>query len=66
MQIYRLLVVILLIFFQLTQPITMSTFFYFAYGSNLLAQRIHINNPSAVRVGIGKLNVRITRIVIEK
>ncbi|EFA09461.1 gamma-glutamylcyclotransferase isoform X2 [Tribolium castaneum] len=31
------------------------TFLYFAYGSNLLAKRIHINNPSAVRVGIGKL-----------
>lgn len=28
---------------------------YFAYGSNLLAQRIHINNPSAVRKEIGKL-----------
>jgi gamma-glutamylcyclotransferase len=31
------------------------TFLYFAYGSNLLTKRIHINNPSAVRVGIGKL-----------
>ncbi|CAH2005519.1 unnamed protein product [Acanthoscelides obtectus] len=31
-------------------------FLYFAYGSNLLAQRIHINNPSAVRAGIAKLN----------
>ncbi|CAH0554567.1 unnamed protein product [Brassicogethes aeneus] len=30
-------------------------FLYFAYGSNLLAQRIHINNPSAQRAGIGKL-----------
>jgi hypothetical protein len=28
---------------------------YFAYGSNLLAQRIHINIPSAVRKEIGKL-----------
>lgn len=46
----------------------MSTFCYFAYGSNLLAQRIHINNPSAVRIGIGKLNVRkrIARISIDK
>lgn len=35
----------------------MSTFLYFAYGSNLLAQRILMNNPSAVRIGIGKLNV---------
>ncbi|XP_067001326.1 gamma-glutamylcyclotransferase isoform X2 [Anabrus simplex] len=32
-----------------------SKFLYFAYGSNLLAQRIHINNPSAVRRTIGKL-----------
>jgi hypothetical protein len=31
------------------------SFLYFAYGSNLLAQRIHINNPSAVRKDIGKL-----------
>ncbi|XP_046662516.1 gamma-glutamylcyclotransferase-like [Homalodisca vitripennis] len=32
-----------------------STFLYFAYGSNLLMKRIHINNPSASRIGIGKL-----------
>lgn len=32
------------------------TFKYFAYGSNLLQKRIHINNPSAERTGIGKLN----------
>lgn len=32
-----------------------NTFLYFAYGSNLLAKRIHINNPTAVRVGIAKL-----------
>jgi hypothetical protein len=31
------------------------SFLYFAYGSNLLAQRIHINSPSAVRKEIGKL-----------
>ncbi|XP_076265228.1 gamma-glutamylcyclotransferase-like [Rhynchophorus ferrugineus] len=31
-------------------------FLYFAYGSNLLTHRIHINNPSAERVGIGRLN----------
>lgn len=35
----------------------MDKFFYFAYGSNMLEQRIHIKNPSAVNVGIGKLNV---------
>lgn len=34
---------------------TLTTFLYFAYGSNLLMQRIHINNPSAKRAGIGKL-----------
>ncbi|XKL67542.1 hypothetical protein PGB90_003033 [Kerria lacca] len=33
----------------------LNTFLYFAYGSNLLTKRIHINNPSAVRKGIGKL-----------
>uniref|UniRef100_A0A1B6KQE3 gamma-glutamylcyclotransferase n=1 Tax=Graphocephala atropunctata TaxID=36148 RepID=A0A1B6KQE3_9HEMI len=32
-----------------------TTFLYFAYGSNLLMKRIHINNPSASRIGIGKL-----------
>lgn len=31
------------------------TFLYFAYGSNLLTQRIHENNPSAIRYGIAKL-----------
>ncbi|XP_059621994.1 gamma-glutamylcyclotransferase-like isoform X1 [Phlebotomus argentipes] len=30
-------------------------FLYFAYGSNLLAKRIHIKNPTAVRKDIGKL-----------
>nr|BAN20850.1 conserved hypothetical protein [Riptortus pedestris] len=30
-------------------------FRYFAYGSNLLEKRIHINNPTAKRVSIGKL-----------
>lgn len=33
------------------------TFMYFAYGSNLLSKRIHIKNPSAKRLGIGKLDV---------
>lgn len=28
---------------------------YFAYGSNLMAARIHINNPTAVRVSKAKL-----------
>ncbi|XP_014366975.2 gamma-glutamylcyclotransferase [Papilio machaon] len=32
------------------------TFLYFAYGSNLLKKRIHINNPSAIFLGIGRLD----------
>lgn len=36
-------------------PSMAETFDYFAYGSNLLANRIHVNNPTAVRAGIGKL-----------
>ncbi|KAG8228951.1 hypothetical protein J437_LFUL007702 [Ladona fulva] len=31
------------------------TFLYFGYGSNLLAKRIHINNPTAIRRGPAKL-----------
>ena len=31
------------------------TFLYFAFGSNLLTERIHINNPSAVFRSIAKL-----------
>lgn len=34
---------------------TKETFMYFAYGSNLLKKRIHINNPSAEFIGIGRL-----------
>ena len=32
------------------------TFSYFAYGSNMLSKRIHINAPSATRIGIGRLD----------
>ncbi|CAG5120733.1 unnamed protein product [Candidula unifasciata] len=32
-----------------------NTFQYFAYGSNMLTERIHINNPTAKFYGIGKL-----------
>ncbi|XP_022094562.1 gamma-glutamylcyclotransferase-like [Acanthaster planci] len=32
------------------------SFLYFAYGSNLLRERIHISNPSAVFVAAAKLN----------
>ena len=35
---------------------TEDTFFYFAYGSNLLQERLHLNNPSAVFYSIAKLN----------
>ncbi|CAG9862317.1 unnamed protein product [Phyllotreta striolata] len=28
---------------------------YFAFGSNLLASRMHVMNPTAVRAGVGKL-----------
>lgn len=31
-------------------------FLYFAYGSNLLTKRLRLNNPSAVRNGIGRLD----------
>lgn len=34
-----------------------STFLYFAYGSNLLAKRIRLNNPSAVARDIGYIKV---------
>lgn len=50
---------ILLIFYlaPLQHSVEMSnTFSYFAYGSNLLANRIHVNNPTAVRAGTGKLD----------
>ncbi|XP_037939271.1 gamma-glutamylcyclotransferase-like [Teleopsis dalmanni] len=32
-----------------------STFLYFGYGSNLLTKRIHIRNPTAVKIGAGRL-----------
>lgn len=34
-------------------------FFYFGFGSNMLASRIHIQNPTAQRIGAGKLEVSI-------
>lgn len=34
-------------------------FLYFAYGSNMLTKRIHINNPTAVQKDIGFLKVNI-------
>ncbi|KAH8252012.1 hypothetical protein KR038_002276 [Drosophila bunnanda] len=32
-----------------------SKFLYFGFGSNMLAQRIHIQNPTAVRIGPARL-----------
>lgn len=37
--------------------VTVATFLYFAYGSNLLLHRIRLNNPTAKKIGIGKLEV---------
>lgn len=36
------------------------SFLYFAYGSNLSTERIHINNPSAKSIAIAKLDVSIS------
>ncbi|XP_013116745.1 gamma-glutamylcyclotransferase [Stomoxys calcitrans] len=32
-----------------------SKFYYFGFGSNLLAKRLHLQNPTAIRMGPGKL-----------
>ncbi|XP_063610195.1 gamma-glutamylcyclotransferase-like [Penaeus indicus] len=40
---------------SVTRMASCNCFLYFAYGSNLLTERIHINNPSAKMVDIGKL-----------
>jgi len=48
------------LFFSIDAVNNMNKFMYFAYGSNMLAQRIHIQNPTAVRIGTGKLNVCYT------
>ncbi|KAL7731640.1 hypothetical protein ACLKA6_007992 [Drosophila palustris] len=38
------------------RPLTMANkFYYFGFGSNMLARRIHIKNPTAIRIGAGKL-----------
>lgn len=45
-------------FFESSLKLIMaSKFYYFGYGSNMLAKRIHIQNPAAQRVGVGKLEV---------
>lgn len=33
-----------------------NTFLYYAYGSNLLTERIRINNPSAKKIAVAKLD----------
>lgn len=33
-------------------------FYYFGFGSNMLTKRIHIENPTAVKIGPGKLEVK--------
>jgi len=45
------------LFFSIDAADNMNKFMYFAYGSNMLADRIHIKNPTAVRIGTGKLDV---------
>lgn len=32
-------------------------FYYFGYGSNMLTKRIHVQNPTAVKIGPGVLKV---------
>lgn len=32
-------------------------FYYFGYGSNMLTKRIHIQNPTAIKIGPGELRV---------
>lgn len=32
-------------------------FYYFGYGSNMLTKRIHIQNPTAAKIGPGILKV---------
>ena len=41
---------------KIVPPSPPSTFLYFAYGSNLLAERIHFQNPSASFRGVAKLD----------
>lgn len=40
------------------------SFSYFAYGSNMLTKRMHINCPSAKQKCIAKLKVILWRMVI--
>lgn len=38
-----------------------TSFIYFGYGSNMLSARIHLQNPTAERIGIGELKVSISK-----
>lgn len=40
------------------------TFLYFAYGSNLLTERIHLRNPSATFCCVARLQVSVPRRVL--
>ena len=42
------------------------SFLYFAYGSNLLRERLLLQNPSAKFVAVGKLEVRKIFIIITR
>lgn len=41
------------------------SFLYFAYGSNLLTERIHLRNPSAVIYSVARLQVSALRLAPE-
>lgn len=41
------------------------SFLYFAYGSNLLTERIHLRNPSAVFYSVARLQVSALRLAPE-
>jgi hypothetical protein len=57
---YTLFISALFLMNILKSVITMScrtdSFLYFAYGSNLLTERIHVKNPSAVAVSAARLD----------
>lgn len=42
---------------EMATYLSAATFMYFAYGSNLLRERIQIKNPTARFHGLGKLQV---------
>ncbi|KAH8373326.1 hypothetical protein KR009_000866, partial [Drosophila setifemur] len=45
----------LIIHFLFADTTMASKFYYFGFGSNMLSSRIHIQNPTAKRIGAGKL-----------